>query len=49
MPEEHGSDSGHGEDQREREKEPLLAEKVDICATKQFHCGSLLPEKRGLL
>ncbi len=49
MPEQHGSDAGEGEDQRESEKVPLLAKEVDICATKQFHCKSLLPEKRGLL
>jgi hypothetical protein len=49
MPEEHGSDAGDGEDQREGEKEPLLAKEIDIGAAKQFHCRSLLPEKRGLL
>jgi hypothetical protein len=34
MPEKHGSDAGQGEDQREREKKPLLAEEVDIGVTK---------------
>jgi hypothetical protein len=49
MPEEHRSQAGDGEDQREGEKIPLLAKEIDICITEQFHFRSLLPEKRGLL
>jgi hypothetical protein len=41
VPEEHGEDAGHAEDQREAEEVPLLAQKIDICITKKFHVINL--------
>jgi hypothetical protein len=41
VPEEHGEDAGHAEDQREAKEVPLLAQKIDICITKKFHVINL--------
>ena len=37
MPEEHGENAGHAEDQREREEVPFLTKKIDVCIAKEFH------------
>jgi hypothetical protein len=37
MPEQHGKDPGYAENQREAQEAPFPAEKIDVCAAKEFH------------
>ena len=37
VPEEHAEDSGYGEDEREAEEVPLLAQPVDVRLLEEFH------------
>jgi hypothetical protein len=39
MPERHGKQSSHAEDQREGEKVPLFPKKIDVCVSKEFHAA----------
>jgi hypothetical protein len=39
MPEQHGKDTGHAEDERESEEVPLLAEKIYVWISKKFHAA----------
>src|SRR5207253_8030892 len=38
VPEQHGKNASHAEDQREAEEVPLFTKKIDICIAKKFHC-----------
>jgi hypothetical protein len=38
VPEQHGKNASHAEDQREAEEVPLFAQEIDICIAKKFHC-----------
>jgi hypothetical protein len=39
MPEQHGKDTGHADDERESEEVPLLAEKIYVWISKKFHAA----------
>src|SRR5579862_749541 len=39
VPERHGEQAGHAENQREGEEVPLLPQEIDVCIFKEFHAA----------
>jgi hypothetical protein len=44
MPEQHGAYASHAEDEREGQKIPLLAQKIDVGIAKELHQSNLLSD-----
>jgi hypothetical protein len=37
VPESHGENTGHAEDEREAKEVPLISQEIDVRITKKFH------------